>query len=430
MSARRFALGLRHERLFHECPERIDRMPPLPNLNEARAAVPAVYSAILAILASVLVLIAGNSMLNTLIPLAGKMAGFSAVSLGLLGSCLFAGMLAGTVICPAIIKRVGHVKAYAIFAALAIMAAVAYPLKVEPWWWLTLRVVIGFAFAGLFNVIDGWVQGKADNATRGRIGATNQLVHFVAATLGQQLVPLGDPRGYELFAIAALLFAMSIIPFALSTTAPPELPSTVRLQLRWLARNAPASVIAAFVVGTANGSFWSLAPAYGADIGLSTREIATFLTVTTIGSALAIWPIGRVSDGMDRRRVMALLALAAFIAEVGLAVLGRPSLAVLGILAFLIGCCAMNIYPTALAHANDRADGGQRVAVASTLLFLYCVGAVAGPSLAAMLMEWLRPGALFAFMAVLHGLMLVATVIRIRQRPPPPRQFVERQPIP
>lgn len=391
---------------------------------------PAVYSAILALLTSVLALIAGNSLLNTLVPLAGKLSGFSSLSLGLLGSCLFGGMLAGTMTAPAIIKRVGHIKAYAIFAALAIIAAVAYPLLVEPWWWLALRVVIGFAFAGLFGVIDGWVQGKADNATRGRLGALNQLVHFVAAALGQQLVPLGDPKGFGLFAVAAILLALSIIPFSLSRTTPPELPSTVRLQIGWLVRNAPASAVAACAVGAANGSFWSLAPVYGAETGQTAREIATFLTATTIGSALAIWPIGRLSDQMDRRRMMAGLAVSAVIVEVGLTVLGRPPLALLAAFTFLVGCFSMNIYPVALAHANDRAEGGQRVAVGSTLLFLYCVGAVAGPSIAAALMTWLSPAALFGFMAAVHGLMLATTLLRIRQRPPPARQNVETRPLP
>jgi MFS family permease len=391
-------------------------------------ALSAVYSAIVAILLSVLVLITGNSLLNTMVPLSAKIAGFSSLTIGLLGSCLFAGMLAGTIFCPMIIRRVGHVKAYSIFAALAIIGAVSYPLLLQPWWWLALRGLMGFAFAGLFNVIDGWVQGKADNATRGRIGATNQMVHFIAVAVGQQLLPLDEPDSFRLYTLAAIFFALSIIPFSLSRTPPPEMPSTVSLQVGWLARNAPASMIAAFAVGTANGSFWSLAPVYASEIGLDTRGISVFLTAVVIGSAIAIWPIGRASDRTDRRRVIAILAAVATLAEAALAVSGRPHIALLAGLGFVVGGFAMNVYPVALSHANDRAEGGRRVAVASTLLFLYCIGAIVGPTVAAALMSTVRPSALFGFMALTHATLLAATVWRIVRRPPPPRVASEPQP--
>jgi MFS family permease len=390
-----------------------------------KIAVAPVYSSIAAILTSILALIAGNAMLNTLIPLSGKLHGFSGLSLGLLGSVFFGGMLAGTLLCPLIIQRVGHVKAYAIFCALAIIAAVSYPARIDPLWWMFLRAIIGFAFAGLFNVIDGWIQGKADNASRGRISAINQIVHFTAAAIGQQLVPLGDPVGYGLFSLAAVLFSLSIIPFSLSRTPPPEAPSTVSLQLGWLMRTAPVSAIASLAVGTANGTFWSMTSVFGAEVGYSTREIATFLTATTFGSALAIFPLGRLSDRMDRRRVIVIAGALSLIAEIALALSGKQTEAVFALLGFCIGLGAMNIYPIAMAHANDRAEQGRRVALASTLLFLYCVGAIVGPTIAAAMMSARSPNALYGFMAFVHALLLIATIARIRMRPPPVRAPTE-----
>ncbi len=382
------------------------------------------YTSIAAILMSVLALIAGNALLNTLVPLRGKLEGFSSVSLGLLGSVFFAGMLTGTLLGPAIIRRVGHVKAYAIFSALAMIVAVAYPLVVDPWWWMGLRALIGFAFAGLYGVIDGWVQGKADNEHRGQMASAYQFVHFIAVAAGQMLLTVADPMQFTLFAFVGMLFALSIIPFSLSTTEPPALPESATLELGWLFRNAPVSAIAALGIGGASGSFWSLFPVFGSSIGMPTHEIAWFLTATIIGSAVAIWPIGRLSDRMDRRLVLAALILAAGVIETVLTVFGRLPGLFMGTLGFLLGMVAMTQYSVAIAHANDRAQINQSVTIASGLLFLYSVGAILGPSLAALLMERIGPQALFLFMALTHATVLAVTIFRIRSRAPAPERRV------
>ncbi|MGL4241676.1 MAG: MFS transporter, partial [Beijerinckiaceae bacterium] len=319
------------------------------------------YAAIAAILMSVLALIAGNALHNTLIPLRGKLEGFPPIALGLLGSAFFAGMFAGTLLGPAIIRRVGHIRAYAIFAALAIMVAVAYPLNVTPWWWFLLRAVVGFSFAGLYGVIDGWVQGKADNEHRGRLGGVYQFVHFIAVACGQMLLPTGDPMGFTLFTIVGILFAASIIPFSLSRTEPPALPETARLEIGWLFRNAQVSAVACLGIGAANGSFWSLAPVFGASSGMSTGEIATFLTATILGSAAAVIPIGRYSDSHDRRLVMAAIIGVACALELMLFIAGRLPSYGMPIAGFMVGTVVMTLYSVASAHANDRSEPGQAV---------------------------------------------------------------------
>ncbi len=383
------------------------------------------YAGIAAILMSVLALIAGNALHNTLIPLRGRLEGFSSISLGLLGSAFFAGMLAGTLLGPAIIRRVGHVKAYAIFAALAMMVAVAYPLNVSPGWWLFLRAVIGFAFAGLYSVIDGWVQGKAENEYRGRLGGVYQFVHFIAVACGQMLLPTADAMAFSLFAVVGILFAASIVPFSLSRTEPPALPETARLEIGWLFRNAQVSAVACLGIGAANGSFWSLSPVFASASGMTSIEIATFLTGTILGSALAVIPIGRYSDRADRRLVMAAMMGVACVLELAIFVVGRLPGYGMPVAGFMIGTVVMTLYSVASAHANDRSEPGQAVTIASGLLFLYSVGAIIGPSAAAALMQRIGPQALFLFMAIVHALMLTVAVLRMRARAPAVRRESE-----
>jgi MFS family permease len=385
------------------------------------------YAAIAAILMSVLALIAGNALHNTLVPLRGQLEGFESLTLGVIGSVFFAGMLAGTLLSPAIIRRVGHIRAYAAFAALAIIAALAYPLLVAPWWWMALRAVVGFAFAGLYGVIDGWVQGKAENEHRGRLGSAYQFVHFIAVACGQLLLTTADPRGTTLFVLVGMLFAASIIPLSLSRTQPPALPETARLEVGWLFRNAQVSAVAALGIGAANGAFWSLAPVYGAANGLTPAEIAAFLTATILGSAAAVLPIGRYSDRTDRRLVMAAMIGVAGVLELALFAVGKlPGLG-MPVAGFLIGTVVMTLYSVAVAHANDRADAGRAVTIASSLLFLYSVGAIVGPVAASLAMARIGSQGLFLFMAAVHALMLAVALLRIRVREPATRREAETQ---
>jgi MFS family permease len=241
------------------------------------------------------------------------------------------------------------------------------------------------------------------------------------------LLPVGDPMGFQLFVVVGMLFAASIIPFSLSQTEPPALPESARLEIGWLFRNAQVSAVAALGIGAANGSFWSLSPVFGAASGMTTGEIATFLTGTIMGSAAAVIPIGRYSDRHDRRLVMSAMIGVACVLELAIFIIGRlPGLG-MAVAGFLIGTVGMTLYSVASAHANDRSDASHAITVASGLLFLYSVGAIIGPSLAAALMDRIGPQALFLFMAMVHALVLSVAIMRIRTRAPAMRREAETQ---
>lgn len=380
------------------------------------------YLSIATMLGSVIVLIPGNALLNTLVPLRAKLEDFPSVTIGVLGSVYFGAMLLGTLVSPAIIKRLGYVRSFALFATATAAVAVALPLLLDPAAWLVLRALVGFSVAGLFAITDGWVQGKADNTNRGRLGAAYQSVHFIGSAAGQALIILADPRTPTLFMLGAALQLLAILPLALSSTAPPARPKTVNPEFLWLLRNAPVAAIGSLAVGAANGSFWSLFPVFGVTTGLNNGQISAFLTATVIGSALAIWPLGRLSDRMDRRIVMAGQMLLAAAFEFVLAFFGAALGWGIGLFGFLIGCASMTIYSIAISHANDRTDSAKSVAIASALLFFYCAGAIAGPVVAVSLMERVGPQALFLFMGSVHAAALAFTLLRILQRAPAPVQ--------
>jgi len=210
------------------------------------------FPSLAALLFSVLLLIGGNSLVGVATPLRARIEGFPDLTVGLLGSAYFAGMLVGTLAAPAIIKRGGHIRAYAAFVALAVTSVILMPVLVSPWGWLICRALTGLVFAGLYAVIESWINAKATNSNRGALYALYQIANFGASASGQMtLAPLGA-NGFASFAVAGALLALAIVPMAMTSVDQPAQPRSVRPRLIWLARVAPISCFAALAAGAAN----------------------------------------------------------------------------------------------------------------------------------------------------------------------------------
>ncbi len=226
-------------------------------------------SSIAALLLSVLLLIGGNALLGVTTPLRARLDGFPDLTIGLLGSAYFSGMLAGTLVAPAIIRRAGHIRAFAAFVSLAVVSVVLMPVIPSPMAWLIFRALLGFVLAGLYAVIEAWINAKATNADRGALYALYQIANFSASATGQMaLQPLG-PGGFSPFAVAAALLALAIVPMAMTSVDPPAQPRSVRPRLLWLIRAAPVSCFAVLAAGAANGASFALGPVFAVDIGMT-----------------------------------------------------------------------------------------------------------------------------------------------------------------
>ena len=363
----------------------------------------AAVSSIAALLSSVLVLIAGNGLINTLVPLRGKLEGFPDLALGLLGSAYFAGMLAGTLAAPGLIARAGYIRAFAAFVAGSVVLTLVYPLAVHPAVWVGLRYGLGFLFSGFYAVIEAWLSDKSNNANRGRIYATYQIVTYGATAAGQEALAVIDPHSATLFSITAGLFALAMLPMAFTQAEPPPKPRTVSLRLPWLTRTAPVAAVASFGIGCANGSFWALAPVYGLSLGFDSGRVAGFITAVIMGTALALYPVGRFSDRADRRLVLIGFSAVGALAEVALALGSSLPYGLVCALGFAVGATTMVLYTLAVSHANDRAGPAHAVTVSSGILFLYCVGAILAPVVASALMARYGAAALFVQNAVTHA---------------------------
>jgi MFS family permease len=367
-----------------------------------------VLSSIAALLLSVLLLIAGNALIGVVTPLRARMEGFADLTVGLLGSVYFAGMLAGTLVAPALIRQAGHIRAFAAFVALAIASTVLMPVIPTPGAWLVLRAVTGFVFAGIYAVIEAWINARASNSNRGRLYALYQIANFAASAAGQLMLrPLGS-AGFQPFAAAGALLALAIVPMALTRVEPPAQPRSVRPRLVWLARMAPLACLGALAAGAANGAAFALSPVFAADIGMAAANVPLFTSSLVIGSALGVFPIAAISDRVDRRLVMAAVLIAGAASETALARFAGPGALVIG-LGFLVGLTTYSLYTLAVSLANDGAQPQDLIHISVGLLFIYCVAAIASPAIASVMMRDFGPQALFIQNAYVH--MAVAAVV-------------------
>ena len=359
------------------------------------------FLSLAALLLSVLLLIGGNSLVGVTTPLRARIEGFPELTVGLLGSVYFAGMLAGTLAAPAIIRRGGHIRAYSAFIAFAVCSVILMPVMPSPAAWLVCRALLGFVFAGLYAVIESWINARATNSNRGTLYAIYQIANFGASASGQlALKPLG-PNGFAPFAVAGALLSLAIVPMALTRADPPAQPRSIRPRLIWLLRRAPVPCLAALAAGAANGALFALGPVFAAEIGMAPDSVPLFTSSIVLGSALGILPIGLISDRVDRRLVMASVMIAGAACEVALSRQAAPGTALI-VLGFLVGLTTYSLYTLAVSLANDRASPHDLVFISVGLLFAYCMAAIAAPAVASVLMKDFGPRMLFIQNAYVH----------------------------
>lgn len=364
------------------------------------------------LLSGVALLLLGNGLLNTLLTLRGVAEGYSTTMLGLIMSGYFVGFLLGTWLATPLVRRIGHIRAFACCAALAAIAALLHLLLIDPWVWLLLRVLYGLALVTLYMVIESWLNAKAPNEKRGQVFALYMAVNLGALALAQQLLHLADPVQFTLFAIAAILISAALMPITLTRQAQPSLPETPPSNLRQLWNIAPLAIVAAGLSGLAMGGFWGMAPVYASLAGFDTSGVGLLMTATILGGALLQWPIGIYSDRHDRRQVLLWVVILAVALALIMSLLpAGPWL--LGAI-FIWGGLAFAIYPIAVAQLIDQLHSDEILSGSASLLMVNGIGSVCRPLLAGVLMEQLGASALPLYFACTLGLLAAYTLYRLR----------------
>lgn len=363
-------------------------------------------------------LLVGMGALGTLLGVRAGIEQFGPPVTGVVMAAYFLGFIVGNYLCPPLIHRVGHIRAYAAMAAIVTAVALSHALVVHPLAWFVLRVVNGACMMGLYMVVESWLNAITPNERRGQVFAVYMATTLVAMAVGQYLILVGEITSMMPFALAAIFLSLGLVPVALTRIGQPVPVEVPRLSLRTLFAVAPLGAVGALFAGLATGAFWGMGPLFAHRIGLPPAGVALFMSAAILGGALLQWPIGRLSDNSDRRRVLAVVCLGAVVAALATYgfILAIPD--VLYISAFIYGGFAFTVYSLSVAHTNDHLDREQALEATRSLLLLHGIGAVIGPALAGVLMEWLGAGSLLLYFAAVLALLGVYAVSRMRARLP------------
>ncbi|HHS89124.1 MAG TPA: MFS transporter [Rhodobacteraceae bacterium] len=370
-----------------------------------------------ALFMSVVLLQLGTGGLGPLDAISGRELGFSQAQVGMLGSAHFFGFFIGCWWAPRLLGTVGHSRAFSAFVATGTIGILAHMVVIDAYAWALLRIMSGISVAGCYTVVEAWLQAKVTNDTRGRAMGVYRGVDITGSLGAQLLIGVLEPGHYVSYNLLAILCCAALVPLTLTRATPPDTPKAPRLRpgLAW--RMSPLASAGVVVAGLTTAAFRMVGPLYGVEVGLSTDRIALFLAAFVAGGALAQYPAGWFADKYDRRWVLiglSVFAMAACALTIGLSDNGTA-----GVLsaAAIFGATTFPIFSVAAAHAHDYADNSQRVELSAALMFLYALGAIASPYLTSALIEHWGPAAMFYFISVAHGVLVIFSLLRMRTRP-------------
>jgi MFS family permease len=368
-----------------------------------------------ALLLGMLFLQLGNGLQGTLLSVRGELEDFSTFEMSVVMSAYFVGFLGASRLVPEFIRRVGHIRVFAALASLISAILILYPLLVNPWIWTGGRIIIGFCFCGVYITAESWLNNAATNENRGQLLSSYMVVQMAGIVAAQLLLLVGDPGGFELFVLISVLVSISFAPILLSITPTPAFEATKPMSIKHLFKTSPLGCVGMFFLGGIFSAQFGMAPVFGTTAGFSLSEISIFVAAFYIGAMVFQFPIGWLSDRMDRRILIVVTSAIAFIAALTSTLVLDVFLILVGS-ALLIGGMSNPLYSLLIAYTNDFLELDDMASASGGLLFLNGLGAISGPLLTGYLMTQTGPKGYFIILATLLGSLTVYGFYRMTQR--------------
>jgi MFS family permease len=360
-------------------------------------------------------LMLGNGMQGTLLGIRGGIEEFTTLQMSIVMSAYFVGFLFGSRLAPDMIRRVGHVR---VFAALGSMiSAVLIMYAAAPDWmvWAVLRVLIGFSFSGVYITAESWLNNASTNETRGQALSLYLIVQMIGIIAAQMLLNVGDPSGYILFVIPSVLVSLAFTPILLSVSQAPAFETTKPLSFRRLYNASPLGCVGMFLLGGVFSAQFGMASVWGTGVGLSVADLTIFVSFIYVGGLVLQYPIGWLSDRIDRRKVVLWLSAFGAVALM-VPVLYDAPFSVLVLIGAICGGVSNPLYSLLLAYVNDYLDTTDMAAASAGLLFINGLGAISGPIITGWMMDRVGPSGFFLFMGLLFGMLAIYAAWRMTQR--------------
>jgi MFS family permease len=363
-------------------------------------------------------LMLGAGLQGTLVGLRASLEGFPTFIAGFVMAAYYLGYVGGSVVAPRLVSSVGHIRVFSAFTSVASIVILIQSVIVDAVTWTVLRIASGFCFAGIYVVAESWLNDRATNANRGLLLSLYMLICYAGLGGGQLLLNLADPRSTVLFILVSVLISIALVPMALTASAAPEFRVPGRLGLRQLYKVSPLGVFGVAMAGAVSGSLFALGAIYGAGQGMSTRDVSLFMAFAILAATLTQLPVGRFSDRVDRRKVLAAVCLLGAAAAVAAMLVAEFAAGMFLLAVAVFGGLSLTLYSLSLAHANDHLSAEQMISASSTLILLNGAGAFIGPLLVSLLMQAFGSSAFFASLAVMQGALGVFALYRMTRSAP------------
>jgi len=356
----------------------------------------------ISLLIATTILTMGNGLMNSLLSINMRLQDYNHQIIGLVMSANYLGILLGVYFCQKIVQQVGHIRSFAVFAAVMTAVSLVHGLYMSAWLWAILRIINGLCVTGLFMVIESWLNEKVEPVFRGRLLSIYMILVYFGIGCGQLLLNVSNVQGQAIFMIAAILFALCLVPISITRAVNPQPLEVPHYNLIKLFKLAPLSMLGTFIAGMINSSFYAMGPMFGLDIGLPVSQVSLFMSLTVWGGLLFQYPVGLFSDRLDRLTVLSALGFLVMLVSIGIVMLGQAGL---GVLLPLTVCFGMvfTIYPVSMARAQDNIDKEGIVPVSAALILFFGLGACFGPITASFLISKVGPFGLYYFTAGCGG---------------------------
>lgn len=359
-----------------------------------------VFTGSWALFVGMFMLMVGNGLQGTLLGLRGEAEGFTTLSLSIVMSAYFLGFLFSSRFTPELIRRVGHVRVFAALGSMVSAVLIAYPVLVEPWAWAIGRVIIGFCFCGVYITAESWLNDASSNENRGKSLSLYMIVQMAGIVVAQWIVSQGDISGYVLFIIPSILVSLAFAPVLLSVRPMPAFETTKPMKIKDLIKASPLACFGMFMLGGVFAAQFGMSAVYASRVGLSVGEVSLFVSAIYVSALVLQYPIGWLSDRMDRRLLIIWISLLGGIGSlIAFLIPGNLSLIVLS--GAIVGGTSNPLYALLIAYANDYLEKEDMASASGGLLFINGIGAIAGPLIVGVMMDVIGDNGFWLFTAAL-----------------------------